>query len=1151
MAKPSESIESASKTQSNSSHSTLIFSSPEPIPSDALPKTEKATRLRHHLGKQLGRSKRLISFAVVGGALLVIGGFAFQSYRSLRSIILEGLQEKAQLQVEKANSEIDEWLAARLSEVQAIANTPQIRSLDWSIAEPYLQLENDRTPDYYMFILVFADGTYHTTLLGQEKANANLSDRDHFKRAMAGESHVNNPIISRSTGTVQVNVAVPIWSFPPFNRATMSEDRAATRARNLALFNYPSSDPFAKPEVIGEFSGLVPVDRVTEVVSEIVSGRGSYAFTIDAEGVPIAHPDPEILEEYAARKSLTEHPDQALAGIVQQMIDTPAGTELIQLASGQWVYVAYSKLSQAGWSTAIVIPEENLEQQLSVLNYQASALGALLVGAAVIALYQLDKSEKAKAEAEQEALLNRLMERVRSSLNLQTTLETTVEELGRLLNADRVTFGWLNPLTKQLERVCQFRLDGQPPELGPLPLSEFGRLADWMMQGEMIQINDVNQAKKLQLTPDVIEAYRNLGVKSLLSLPIQPGEGYRRGYITCANASTRRWTHDEVELFKAVAAQLEIAINQSTLYAQKEEQFQIVQRQSDQLNQALQELQEAKEVADEAKEAAEAANQAKSTFLANMSHELRTPMNAIIGYSEMLMEEAEEVQDDFVPDLQKIHAAGKHLLGLINDILDLSKIEAGKMDLYLETFEVKAMVDEVVATVQPLLQKNSNTLRLNLDTHLGSMRADLTKIRQNLFNLLSNASKFTQEGYVDLTVARRESQGREWIVFRVKDSGIGMTSEQMAKLFQAFTQADASTTRKYGGTGLGLSITKKFCQMMGGDIRVDSEVGKGSTFTFFIPAEVQDPKDLKLPTSPQTTQPTQSGATTLPANGSKVLVIDDDPAVCELISRSLQKDGFQVTIATSGAEGLRMAQELVPDVITLDVMMPEMDGWAVLNTLKTHPQLNHIPVVMVTIVDDKNLGYALGATEYLTKPIDRDRLSDILRHYKPQGDQNEILVVEDDPPSRQMLRRMLEKDGWNVIEAENGRIGLEKVVAHQPSLILLDLMMPEMDGFEFTTHLRCNPQWRSIPIIVLTAKHITQDDRQRLNGCVEKILQKGAYKRSDLLQEIHRLVHTHVGEPTPPSSAQPTSFATDSAAIHNGASTQHVGPDSLVELTRS
>ena len=501
----------------------------------------------------------------------------------------------------------------------------------------------------------------------------------------------------------------------------------------------------------------------------------------------------------------------------------------------------------------------------------------------------------------------------------------------------------------------------------------------------------------------------------------------------------------------------------------------------------------------QARREAEGASRSKSQFLANMSHELRTPLNAIIGYSEMLVEEAEDAGNDaMLADLAKIHSAGRHLLSLINDILDLSKIEAGKMDLFVEDFELGPVIEDVVSTAQPLAEKTGARIETSGLGDLGVMRSDVTRIRQVLLNLLSNACKFTQDGTVRLTVSREDDQVR----FVVSDDGIGMTPEQLERLFQAFTQASASTSAKFGGTGLGLAISRQFCRMMGGDIEVASEEGKGSTFTVTLPAVAPSraPEVAAEFEAPETDGVPAGEAGT-------VLIVDDDPTARELMARHLRKAGFQVLEAPDGRAGLEAARAAHPDVITLDVLMPRMDGWAVLQELKSDPELADIPVIMATITDERNLGIALGASEYLTKPIDRGRLAAVLARYSRAGSPRRVLVVEDDESARALIRRALEAEGWEVDEAENGRVALERLAEREPALVLLDLMMPEMDGFEFLETLREGDDPSPVPVVVITAKELTEEDRLRLNGGVERIVQKGS--RDRFLREVRDLVALH------------------------------------------
>jgi CheY-like chemotaxis protein len=422
------------------------------------------------------------------------------------------------------------------------------------------------------------------------------------------------------------------------------------------------------------------------------------------------------------------------------------------------------------------------------------------------------------------------------------------------------------------------------------------------------------------------------------------------------------------------------------------------------------------------------------------------------------------------------------------------------MDLLLESFDVPDMIREVVTTIQPLTRRNANQLEVHCPDGLGHMHADLTKVRQSLFNILSNACKFTEGGTIRLEVTRQEEDDGRF-TFRVSDTGIGIDPEGLTKLFVPFSQMDPSPTRRVGGTGLGLAITRHFCEAMGGNISVESKPGVGSTFTVRLPGRVTASDRAVSTDGPRP----KVG----PDHTPTVLVIDDDSDFRDLVTRFLGKEGFRVVSASDGDEGLMRARQLRPALITLDVLMPGLDGWSLLAALKAEPALADIPVIMLTIADDRNKGFALGASEYLTKPLDRGRLAAILQKYRGRGLCCSALVVEDEEATRRVLRETLEGEGWDVADAADGRAALTAVAGHRPDLILLDLLMPEMDGFEFLEELRKEEANRSIPIVVITAKTIAVEDRRRLSGSVEKILLKKDASREDLLRQVRNLASAY------------------------------------------
>ncbi len=616
-----------------------------------------------------------------------------------------------------------------------------------------------------------------------------------------------------------------------------------------------------------------------------------------------------------------------------------------------------------------------------------------------------------------------------------------------------------------------------------------------------------------------------------------------------------------------------------------------LQTTSEQLAQAKMAREKAEERLESAQRAAEAAERTKSDFVSRMSHELRTPLSAIIGYSELLQEQTEELYAALTFDLQKIRQSGTQLLTQVNDVLSLSELDAGEMELCPETFELQEVLDEAVDMVRPAVKKNGNELTVQRSPEVVRLCADRTQLRRMLIGLLDNAAKFTQEGQIRLTVEREPGEPDDWIVFRVADTGIGIAPERVDELFEPFAQGDTSTTRLYGGSGLGLTLVQRFCQMMGGSVSVESDgvPGEGSVFTVRLPERVEDadglsveepvepapqelesaeepaerspellepaeepaepgppppqegaegpaqlgPKidpglldalsELDIPEEPEAeddlldvladVEPPQPATSPVGEAGGVVLVVDDDPAGRETLTQCLTQVGFDAMTAASGEEGLLWTRMRQPDLVALNVLMSEMDGWAALHAFKSDPEVANVPVFMLAMEREGEGGWALGLAEYLSGAEDCHRLARMVKQYLPgvgAERAGRALLVENKPDLRQLLEDILKRDGWQVSEAENDQQAAAQLEAQTPDVVVLDLMVPELDHLYFLARLRRDPARRSVPVVFFAAKEFSSTSRQRYNDYVRQVLQERASELGVFTDQVCQLLTAHV-----------------------------------------
>jgi len=796
---------------------------------------------------------------------------------------------------------------------------------------------------------------------------------------------------------------------------------------SLNLFNRPWKTPEDVPEWV--FARA----RWTQLDEESLSPRYPLA---QFPAARLLRPEqPLVVEDVAADPRL----DEATRALYLQRFRGGSTVFFPLNVGGEWI----------GYINAIY-PQPRTFSEADLRRTMA------LVSQAAVSVQNLRLIEETQRRAEQ---LQTAAEIARDTTSASLELDTL---LNRAVNLIRERFGYYHASIFLLDEQGAFvRVRASTGEAGAEMVRRKHRLAvgsqsvigQTTATGQPVVVNDVTDSTIHRPNPLLPETRAEVGI------PMKIGDQVI-GAIDVQSTHPYAFSEDDIQVLQILADQLAVAVENARAYELAQ--------------QAVAEMQEA--------------DRLKSQFLANMSHELRTPLNSIIGFSRVILKGIDgpinEMQEQ---DLTAIYNAGQHLLTLINDILDLSKIEAGKMELSFEDVNLNDLINSVMSTAKGLVKDKPVELRLEVDPNLPIVHADPVRVRQVLLNLLSNAAKFTEQGSITIKAYPRKGPRGPEVYIAVADTGPGIALEDRAKLFKPFSQVDDSPTRKTGGTGLGLSICRSLVEMHHGVIDVESEVGKGSTFWFTLPLQPELRRE------------------DFPPDARVVLAIEDNPDIVNLYARYLNPEGYQVVPLTDPNRAVERARELRPVAITLDVLMPEKDGWTVLQELKSDPETRHIPVIMCTILAEEEKGFSLGAADYLIKPILADDLVRAIKRLNQDGSIHKVLVVDDDPNDRRLLQKVIEESGdFVVITADGGQQALERLKSEAPDVMVIDLFMPEMDGFTLLETMRADPQWCELPVIVLTGGDLTTEQRARLTEFNHQMMQKGLFDQDRLIGMLRR-----------------------------------------------